>query len=77
VNIPSELSVTELAQVLGLTRETIRYRLRRGMIPFHRVTNGPRSKRIIRLAEVRLKLPELWDAIVLRHSVLESGSSRE
>lgn len=65
--LPSEMSVTELATVLQISRKQLRRRVEHGTIPTHRVGPGPRSKRVVLLEDLRRQFPELYDAVVAKY----------
>ena len=65
--LPIELSLTELAELIGLTREQVKYRAEHGGIPTVRVNpSSRRSKRVVLLSQLQSAAPELWEAIMMR-----------
>ena len=67
MSIPLEMSLTEFAELTGLTRKAVVYRAERGALPTRRINpKSPRSKRVVLLSTLQLTDPELWQAIVLR-----------
>lgn len=65
-DLPSELSIRQLATVLGLTVPAIRYRIKQGVIPSKRIGTGRGAHIAVPINRVQREFPELWDAIVFR-----------
>lgn len=64
--LPSELTIRQLAEVLGLTVPAIRYRVKQGVIPSRRIGTGKQARLVVPLDQVKRHFPELWDAVVFR-----------
>jgi hypothetical protein len=59
--MPADLSVTELAVLIGLTRRQLEYRLEQGTVPYHQVSRKRGSHRRIAIETVRVMFPEAYD----------------
>lgn len=66
--IPFELTVSELAAMLGVPRHQIAYRVRVGRIPSHRVGrgDGQGAKRVIFVHELEEHCPEYHRGLIYR-----------
>ena len=67
---PAELSISELALLLGIPRRRLIYRIRTGGLRTFRTGGNPRGKHMVALEDVRLAYPELYDSLVQRASRL-------
>lgn len=64
--IPAELSITQLAKVLGLPRHTVEHRVEVGTIPSYKTGPSKNSKRVVNIETLRSSFPELYEAVVMR-----------
>lgn len=62
--IPADVSITELAVLVGLTRRQLEYRLEEGTVPHRRVSSRKGSHRRIPIEVVREMFPDAYDRIV-------------
>lgn len=69
--LPFELTVSELAAMLGVPRYQIAYRVKVGRIPSHRVGRGEGrgAKRVVFVHELREHCPEYWNGLLFRARV--------
>jgi hypothetical protein len=64
--LPAELTLRQLAEVLGLTVPAIRYRVKTGVIPSRRIGPSDHARLVVPLDVVHRDFPELYNAIVFR-----------
>lgn len=65
-NLPSELTLRQLASILGLTVPAIRYRVKQGVIPSARIGASASARIVVPMDRVQREFPELFNAIVFR-----------
>ena len=71
MSVPSaELSLSELAKLLGIPRYQLDYRVKRGRLAVFRPSGNPRGKRKVTLEAVRQAFPEVYESLVQRASLL-------
>jgi excisionase family DNA binding protein len=68
--LPAYLTITQLADVLGLTRRSVRYRVEKGTIPSTKMGDERTARRVVFLATLKRDFPELWEAVVMKTDVL-------
>ncbi len=66
----AELSLSELAVLLGVPRHELDYRVKTGRLPVFRPSGNPRGKRKVTLEGVRQAFPEVYESLVQRASLL-------
>ncbi len=69
--LPAELSITHLAELLGLERHVVEHRVEQGTIPSYKVGLGKNSKRVVNLETLRVRFPDLYEAVVMRSDALD------
>ena len=69
MNIPVTLRVTDLAELLGLSRKQAVLLVRHHQIVWHR--QGRR--RFVYLSQVKEQMPEIWQSLLARSEVLSGG----
>ena len=67
---PAELSLTELATLLGVGRHELDYRVKVGRLRVFRPSGSPRGKRKVSLEAVREAFPEVYESLMQRASIL-------
>ena len=65
--IPAELTITQMAELLGISRSTVALRCRTGVYPTVRYNGG---HRVILLSWV-MSQPGMWDSIVARYGIMD------
>lgn len=73
IAIPAELTCKQLATLMAMPFETIRNRMRRGVIPTIRMG----GKRVVLISKLQTDFPELYDAILLRARMMREDDEDE
>jgi hypothetical protein len=62
--LPIELTVGQLAALLGWSERQVRYQMDHGGIPHRRKTASPGSHRVVSIDTVRLLFPDAYERLI-------------
>lgn len=75
--IPAFMSITQFADLLGLPRKMVAYRVDAGTIPSMKMGAGRNARRWVSIARLKQSFPELWDAVLMKADVLSEYDLEE